>query len=137
MREINASRVSERGSAGPKLLIVAAVLLIAGNALINWVPVAYNGENFKQEMHTAAVQAMVMPSSMGNPVEMTKKKLKTLAAKNQLPPDAFIDVKMQSNVLTVHVAYEQEVSIVPFGIYNYKYTFDNTATPTGFQSAMD
>ncbi|MBK7705019.1 MAG: hypothetical protein IPN69_12685 [Acidobacteria bacterium] len=128
---------SERGSATVKLLAVLGVLLIAGNALLNLVPVAYNGENFKQEMQTAVVQGMVVPVSVGNPLEVTKKRLKIAAAKNQLPADAFIDVKMQNNVLQVHASYSQPVPIIPFGIYSYTYTFNHTATPSGFFTRED
>ena len=128
---------SERGSATIKLLAVLGGLILAGNALLNLVPVAYNGETFKQEMQTAVVQGMVVPVSVGNPVEVTKKRMKAVAAKNQLPADAFIDVKMPNNVLQVHVSYSQEVPIIPFGIYSYTYTFNHTATPSGFFTKAD
>ncbi len=132
MKKNSYSKNGECGSAGAKLLIVVVVLVLAGNALLNFVPVAYNGENFKQEMQTAVVQGMAVPVSVGNPLDVTKKRMKALAARNSLPAEALIDVKLQNSILQVRVAYSQEVSILPFGIYNYTYSFDHTATPTGF-----
>ncbi len=126
------ARHGERGGAGVKLLLVLSALALAGNALINYVPVAYNGENFKQEMQTAVVQGMVVPPSIGSPIDVTKKRLKAVAIRNQLPNDTFIDVRVQNSILSARVAYSQRVSILPFGIYDYVYTFDHTATPTGF-----
>lgn len=124
-------RDSERGSARVKFLLVALILIVCVNAAYNYIPVAYQGENFKQEMQTAILQGMSVPANGVNPVEAMKARLSRAAANNQLPP-AVIDVKQANNVTTAHVSYSKEVSIVPFGIYNYRYEFDHTATPTGF-----
>lgn len=128
---VKKNRGAERGGASAKFMLVALVIILAANAGYNYVPVAYQGENFKQEMQTAVVQGLAMPPAAGNPVEVLKAKLNRIAVNSQLPP-AVIDVKQMNNVLTAHVKYSKEVSIVPFGIYNYNYEFDHTATPTGF-----
>ena len=122
---------AERGGASVKFMLVALMIILAANAGYNYVPVAYQGENFKQEMQTAVVQGLAMPTTAGNPVEVLKAKLKRIAADSQLPP-ALIDVRQMNNVLTARVRYSKEVSIIPFGIYNYDYEFDHTATPSGF-----
>lgn len=128
---INKRRERERGGASVKFLIVVLCLALGAHAAYNYIPVAYQGENFKQEMQTTVVQGLAMPPNGVNPVEAMKAKLARIAIDNQLPP-ALIDVKQVNNVLTAHVKYSKEVSILPFGIYSYEYEFDHTATPTGF-----
>lgn len=121
----------ERGSATTKLLIILAVLVIVGNAGINYIPVAYNAQSFKQEMETTVVQAMAVPPNV-KPVDMVKKRLTKAAQEDDLPADLFLEVKQTGNVVQARVAFTQQVSILPFGIYDYAYQFDHTATPTGF-----
>ena len=130
-KNIGKNRRRERGGAGIKLVLVLAVLILIGHALINFIPVAYNGASFKEEMQTAVVQGSALPSA-GDPLGVTKVRLKKVAAANSIPPDAFIEVKQVSNVLQARVAYSQKITILPFGIYTYHYQFDHTATPAGF-----
>ena len=121
----------ERGGATLKLLIIVMVLVIAANAGLNYIPVAYNGQNFKQEMETTVVQAMAVPPNV-KPVDMVKKRLTRAASEDDLPADMYLEVKQTGNVVQARVAYTKQVSILPFGIYDYAYQFDHTATPTGF-----
>ena len=124
-------RKTERGSAGVKFLIVAMVLTLIANAGLNYIPVAYQAENFKQEMHKIVVQGIALPLNGASPTEVMKAKLTRAAQENELPP-AQINVRHVNNVTSAHVRYSKEVSILPFGIYNYNYEFDHTATPSGF-----
>jgi hypothetical protein len=124
-------REAERGNARVKFLLVLLVLITAANAAFNYIPVAYQGENFKQEMQTIVVQGSALPVNGKNPVEVMKGKLLRAAQDNQLPPAA-INVRQVNNVISAHVSYTKEVSIIPFGIYNYHYEFNHTATPQGF-----
>ena len=124
-------RSSERGGAGVKFLIVLSVLLLVGNAGYNYVPVAYDAESFKTEMGTAVLQGMALPGKV-SPVDNVKARLQKAATVNDIPADAVIDVRQAGNAITAHVTYSKQVSILPFGIYNYNYRFDHTATPTGF-----
>lgn len=121
----------ERGGATLKLLIIIMVLVIVANAGLNYIPVAYNGQNFKQEMETTVVQAMAVPPSV-KPVDMVKKRLTRAASDDDIPADMFLEVKQTGNVVQARVAYTIQVSILPFGIYDYAYNFDHTATPAGF-----
>ena len=121
----------ERGGATLKLLIIVMVLVIVANAGLNYIPVAYNGQNFKQEMETTVVQAMAVPPNV-KPVDMVKKRLTRAASEDDIPADMFLEVKQTGNVVQARVAYTKQVSILPFGIYDYAYQFDHTATPTGF-----
>jgi hypothetical protein len=122
---------SERGGAGVKLLLVLIVLFLVGHALINFVPVAYNGASFKEEMQTAVVQGTALPNG-NDPLGVIKARLKKVAFNNSIPPDAFMEVKQVGNVVQARVVYTQQVSILPFGMYTYVYHFDHTATPSGF-----
>jgi hypothetical protein len=131
MKNAAITRDSERGSAGVKFLCVLAVLVLIFNAAINYVPVAYSAESLKTEMQTAVVQGLALPGKV-NPVENVKTRITKAAQVNDIPPDAVIDVKMNGNVISAHVAYNQTVNMLPFGIYKYNYAFDHTATPTGF-----
>jgi hypothetical protein len=125
------SQRRQRGSAGIKLVVILMVLFLIANAGFNFVPVAYSGENFKQEMHTAVLQGFALPNA-GDPVGKTKVKIRSVADVNNIPPDALIEVKLVNNVLQAHVAYSKSVEILPFGLYTYNYHFDHTATPNGF-----
>ena len=132
MKKAVQNRHSERGEAGFKLLMVLVVLVLIGNAGYQWIPVAYAGENFKQEMQAAILQGMLLPPIAGNPVEVTKKRLQRIAAADSIPPEAYIEVKQTKNALTARVVYTKQIPILPFGIYNYNYHFDQTVTPAGY-----
>ena len=129
--EIQRRRQGERGSAGVKFTIVLVVLFLIGYALINYVPVAYEGASFKEEMHTAVVQGSALPNG-GDPIGVTKTRLKRMASLNNIPGEAFVEVKAVNSVIQARVAYTKQVPLMPFGLYNYQYYFDHTATPTGF-----
>jgi hypothetical protein len=132
MNAASKNRGSERGGASAKLLIVLMVLILIGNAGLNYVPVAYQAESFKQEMQTSVVQGLALPVNGGKPTEVIKAKLSRAARSNDLPVDAFVDVRQVNNVVQARVYYSKPVTILPLGIYTYDYEFDHTATPTGF-----
>jgi hypothetical protein len=125
-------RTSERGGAGAKLLITLTILILAGHAGVNYVPVAYAGESFKQDMQTAVVQGLAAPVRAGKPTDFVKEKIERAARANDIPPDAVIEVKQNGKVIQAHVFYSQTINLLPFGMYKYEYVFDHTATPTGF-----
>lgn len=125
------SRKAERGGAGVKFLAVAVVLFLIGHAGCNYIPVAYQGESYKQEMQTAVLQGTALPAT-GNPIGVVKQRLLKIARESDLPPDIFIDVKQVNNVISAHVRYSKNVSMLPFGIYTKQYMFDQTVTPSGF-----
>ena len=131
MKKVVEERSSERGGAGVKLLIVVLALFLIGNAGYQFIPVAYAGESLKQDMQTAVVQGLAIPGK-GSPVDMVKKKILISAENNNVPGDVVIEVKAVNNIIQAHVVYSKEVPVIPFGIYNYQYEFDHTATPTGF-----
>jgi hypothetical protein len=131
MKKAVEKRSSERGGAGVKLLIVLLVLFLIGNAGYQWIPVAYSGESLKQDMQTAVVQGLAAPGRT-SPVDLVKKKILVSVESNNVPPDVVIEVKAVNNMIQAHVTYTKDVPLLPFGIYNYSYEFDHTATPSGF-----
>ena len=115
MKKAVEKRNSERGEAGVKLVIILLVIVLVANAGYQFIPVAYAGESLKQDMQ----------------------KIWSSIASNNIPNDAFVEVKAKNNSITAHVYYIKEVPVLPFGIYNYKYQFDHVATPTGFLTKQD
>lgn len=127
-------RYGERGSAGSKFLIVLVSIFLLAHAGYNYIPVAYEGESFKQEMQTAITQATAMPGINMGPNDVVKAKLNNLLKAYDLPKNTVVEVKVNGNALTARVRYTREVNILPFGFYKKLYEFDYTATPTGFLS---
>lgn len=124
-------RHSERGSAGVKFLVIAVVLVLAAHAGYQYVPVAYQGANFRQEMDTAVVKGLAASGNM-KPMDVVKAHVERAATDNELPPDAVIEITPAGNHIQAHVAYQKQVNMLPFGIYKYNYKFDYTAAPTGY-----
>lgn len=131
MNEKLRNRESERGSAGVKFGITLVIILLVANAGYNYVPVAYEAEAVKTEMSTAVLQGMAVPGKL-SPVDNVKARIQRALNINHVPSNALVDVKQTGAAVTARVAYSKEVGILPFGIYNYIYVFDHTATPSGF-----
>lgn len=124
-------RHTERGSAGTKFFITMVIIALTGNAAYNYIPVAYESESLKSEMSTAVLQGLAVTGKV-NPVENVKGRITRAMQLAALPADATLNVTQTGNVIQARVAYVRDVSLLPFGIYKYKYVFDHTATPTGF-----
>ena len=131
MKKLNTDRSSERGSAAIKATLVFLVLAIFANAGVNYVPVAYQGASFKQEMDTAVVKGLGASGRI-KPMEAVTASIKKASFDYNLPEDAFIEIKPVNGVVEAHVAYSREVSMLPFGLYRYNYNFDYVAKPTGY-----
>ncbi len=122
---------SERGSAGVKLLIFLVVLVLLGNAGVNYVPVAYEAEEIKHDMQQAVVQGMaVMPGQ--KPVDLVRQKINRLIETSDAPSNTYVQVREVNQIVYATIKYTKRVNILPFGIYQYDYVFDHTATPSGF-----
>src|SRR5262245_36364132 len=124
-------RSSERGSAATKFVLILLVLVLIGHAGANYVPVAYSAESFKQEMQTAVVNGMAVPSTV-KPVDNVRIRIERAAADNDIPKDMVLDVKMNSLTVVAHASYTKKVNLLPFGMYVYDYKFDYTAVPSGY-----
>lgn len=135
MKEELKSRCSQHGGASLNLLIIGVILALAGNAGYQYIPTAYNGESIKQEMQAAVLQGLALPPSAGDPVKVTKARIERIVAANDAPADTFVEVKLTNKSMQGRVVYTKKVGLLPFGIYNYDYNFDFTATPNGFLTA--
>ena len=124
-------RSSERGSAGAKFLMIVVVLVLAAHAGYQYVPVAYQGASFRQEMDTAVVKGLAASGQM-KPLDVVKAHIQKASNDYQIPSDALVDVQPAQGHIRAHVSYETPVNVLPFGIYKYKYKFDYTAVPTGY-----
>ncbi len=131
MNEKLKNRKGERGSAGVKLAVFLVALFLVGHAGYNYVPVAYEGQSFKQDMQTAVVQGMATPAGI-TITDSVKAKLQRAMSSDNIPLDAIVQVKQTDKSVQARVAYTKQVSILPFGLLKYNYQFDYTATPTGF-----
>lgn len=131
MNNSTKDRGSERGSAGIKALLVIMVLALIANAGIHYIPIAYNGASFKQEMDTAVVKGLAAPGQV-KPIDIVKAHIQKAANDYSLPKETYIDVKPAGAVISAHVVYQQQVDLLPFGLYRYKYDFNYVATPQGY-----
>jgi hypothetical protein len=132
MKKVLKNKNSQRGGAGLNVLIIFLILGLAGNAGYQYIPTAYNGETIKQEMNAAVLQAMALPPSQGDPVKVTRARIERVLQSNNAPVDAIVDVKMVNKAMQSRVSYTKKVSLLPFGIYDYDYNFDFTATSGGY-----
>ncbi|MGQ0541576.1 MAG: hypothetical protein ACT4O9_06980 [Blastocatellia bacterium] len=131
MKKLADHRNSERGSAAIKFILIFAVIILVANAGYNYIPVAYEGASFRQEMDTAVVKGLAASGQM-KPLETVKASVQKAARDYNVPADAFIEVKPQGNIVYAHVVYSKQVSMLPFGLYNYTYQFNYRAVPSGY-----
>jgi hypothetical protein len=131
MKKLHDDRSSERGGAAVKFLFVFIVLVLVANAGFNYVPVAYNGASFRQEMDTAVVKALGASGRI-KPLEVAQASIQKASADHNIPEDAFVEVKPVNGVVEAHVAFTQKVNMLPFGLYRYDYNFDYVARPQGY-----
>jgi len=131
MKYSKKNRDSERGGAAVKFLLILVTIVLIANAGFNYVPVAYEGASFKQEMDTAVVKGLAASGQM-KPLEVVQASVKKAAYDYNVPPDAIVEIKPVSGVVQAHVVYTKSVTLLPFGLYNYKYNFDYVARPTGY-----
>ncbi|MEQ1764217.1 MAG: hypothetical protein ABL984_13890 [Pyrinomonadaceae bacterium] len=122
---------SQRGSATTKFLIIFVFILMLAHAGYNYVPIAYNGASFRQEMDTAVVKGLAAAGQI-KPVEAVTAHIRKAANDYRIPSDAVVEISNDKGHVTAHATYQQPVNILPFGIYKYNYKFDYTATPQGY-----
>ena len=131
MKKLHAERPSERGGAGVKFLIIGVVLVLIGNAGMNYIPVAYEGASFRQEMDTAVVKGLAASGRL-KPLDVVKAHIQKAATDYQVPAEAIVDIRPAGESIQAHVVYSKEISMLPFGLYRYNYQFDHTAVPVGY-----
>jgi hypothetical protein len=131
MKKLYHDRSSERGGAAVKALLIGLVLVLIANAGYNYVPVAYAGASFRQEMDTAVVKGLAAPGQL-KPADVVKAHIQKAARDYELPSDAVVEIKPTGNMVQAHVTYSKEVNMLPFGLYRYNYQFNHTAQPVGY-----
>ena len=131
MKNLHLERPSERGGAAVKFLIIALVLALIANAGFNYIPIAYAGASFQQEMDTAVVKGLGAPGQM-KPADVVKAHIDRAAKDYDVPPDAVIVIKPSGNAVQAHVAYTKSINMLPFGLYKYDYQFNHVARPVGY-----
>lgn len=126
-------RSPEHGGAGVKFLIVVVALFIIGHAGFNYVPIAYQAQDYKQRMTEVVTNAFAMPNSAINSPEAVKQRLRRYGNDDGVPADALIKVdKMDNGAMRAQVKFARQIELLPFGLYKYNYEFDNTAIPNGY-----
>lgn len=131
MKKLHIDRSFERGGAAVKALLIGLVLVLIANAGYNYVPVAYAGASFRQEMDTAVVKGLAAPGQL-KPADVVKAHIQRAARDYEVPSDAVVEIKPAGNMIQAHVAYSKEVDMLPFGLYRYNYQFNHTAQPVGY-----
>ncbi len=124
-------RNDQRGGAGVKVLLVFLVLFLIGHAGYNYVPIAYEGANFRSDMDTAVVKGLAASGQI-KPLDTVKATIMQSMSANNIPADAAIDIKPVQGIVQAHVAYTKPVPILPFGLYTYTYSFNYLAIPNGY-----
>lgn len=131
MKEFKTDRSSERGGAAVKFLIVFVLLFSLGHAGCNYVPVAYEGASFRQEMDTAVVKALGSSGRL-KPVDVVTASITKASREYNIPEDAVVEIGPVNGVVEAHVQYQRQVNVLPFGMYKHTYNFDYTARPVGY-----
>jgi len=114
---------------GTKLygLVALAVLFLLVHAGYNYLPVVYQLENFKSEMKGATMRVLTMPHGAESLADKLKKQIRLAGNDNGVPANAVIEVTEVNNSLKAHVRFTKEVNLLPFGLFRYRYEFDNTS----------
>jgi hypothetical protein len=116
----------ERGAARLKFILIIALIAALAYIGFQYVPVAYQGEKFKGAMQKAVNDA----DTLGQSNDVLRVKLISDAKEWNIPPDAEITTeRTPEGRFKAHVQYKRPV--VFFG-YTHTYSFDHTATSTGF-----
>ena len=131
MKKLSNERKSEQGSAAIKFTIVFLAIVMIAHAGWNYIPVAYQGASFRQEMDTAVVKGLAASGRI-NPLDAVTASIRRASADYNVPPDAIVDIKPVNGVVQAHVSYTREINMLPFGMYKYAYNFDHVAKPSGY-----
>ena len=121
---------AERGGSRLSLLIVLAVIALAGYAAYNYVPVAYHAYLYRDFMQQTVNKAAYPP---GQTIEWVESQLRAAAKEYELPPGIEVMAQNESGRMAARVRYERPVSMPGF---TYQYKFDHTARSSGFINAQ-
>lgn len=115
-----------------KVLLFLAMLALAVNAGVRYYAVEYNCASLKNEMRAAVFLGQASGSNSNVAVEQARQRVQRAVTDNDLPSNAYVEVESQQGQMYARVAFTAVIHLLPFGIYDYKYVFDETVTSTGF-----
>jgi len=122
MRDENfsARRATEHGGSRFNFLLVVAVIAVVAYAAYQYVPVAYQGSQFKVFMQDTVDNAVVTDKNAPWAEDQLRRSLATYGA----PGNALIAVANREARLEAHVEYTIPIPLV---VTTYEYKFDHTA----------
>jgi hypothetical protein len=121
------ARVSERGGARLKFLVVVAIIAVVAYAGYQFIPVAYQSYQIKDLMQHDVDAAV----AIGKPGAWIKEQLVKNSADYGIPADALIEPQQQDNRMEVRVKFTKPIE---FPGFVYDYEFDHTAKSATFLS---
>jgi hypothetical protein len=124
---LNSIRISERGSAQVKFILVMAILFATAYAGYLYVPVAYQASLLKDAMQHDVDTA----SALARSPSWVQEQLVKNGPEYGLPADAVITPIQQDNRMEVRVQFKRPIE---FPGFTYQYEFDHTARSTTFLS---
>src|SRR5229473_1980119 len=116
---------SEQGGARLKFIIVIVVLAVVLYTGYVYVPIAYEGYQFKDVMQNKVDLA----ATQGYEAGWVKDQLTRIAPDYHVPEEATITPATRDNRVEVRVQFTRPIAFVGF---TYNYDFDYTAKSTSF-----
>ncbi len=110
----------ERGGSRLNFLITVFLLVIAGYAAAQYVPVAWHAELFQDAMQRKVDQA----AALGNGSDWVVKQLRAEMLDFDIPPDATITAQERDKRIETKVSFTHPIALPG---YIYEYRFDHTA----------
>jgi hypothetical protein len=125
-----AVRQGEHGAARLRFIVVLAVVALVAYMGFQYVPVAYQGYQFKKVMDDSTETA----SAGGKSLEWLKSQIRSSANEYNVPPDSLrmTEPIVRDGRIEVTAQYTRPVNILPFWTYNY--SFEHTAKSSTFFS---
>lgn len=123
---------NQRGASSWTVLFFLLVLALAVNAGVRYYAVEYNCASLKNEMRAAVFLGQASGSNPSVAIEQVRQRVTRAVIDNDLPSNAYVEVESEQGQMYARVAFTQIVHLLPFGLYDYYYVFDETATSTGF-----
>ena len=123
-------RQSEQGSSTTKFVLVVIALLLIGYGGYNYIVMSYQCSHFKEKVQEIITQAYALPNNKNlNDPELMRQKIRSIGDYDGVPADAVITITKKPGGTEAQVVFTREANLLPFGLYKYKYQFDNTARP--------
>lgn len=122
----------QRGASTWKVLFFLAILGLAINAALKYYIVEYNCASLKNEMRASVFLGQASGGSSAVTMEQARQRITRAVRDNEMPSNTYIDVDSDEGQMYARVAFTAVVHLLPFGLYDYNYVFDETATSTGF-----